>query len=81
MRKQLLYLGLIGGSAVFSIPLRPGEVLPRLPAGGLRSLEDVAALPGAKPFSVTVVFPGPSPSLYAYPTQTAQRNIYRVAVP
>jgi hypothetical protein len=76
-----LYLALIGGSAVFAVPLRPGQILPPLTPAGLRSVEEVVALPGAKPISVSGIFPGPDPSIYAYPKFSAQRNIYRIQVP
>jgi Tol biopolymer transport system component len=78
---KLLYLALMGGSAVFAVPLRPGQALPALPPGGLRSVGDAIALPGAKPFPVPGAIPGPDPSTYAYPKFTAHRNVYRVAVP
>jgi Tol biopolymer transport system component len=75
---KLLYLSLMAGSAVFTVPLRPGQVFPPLPTAGIRSFEDVAALPGAKPFPVASAFPSSDPSLYAYPKVISQRNIYRV---
>jgi eukaryotic-like serine/threonine-protein kinase len=78
---KLLYLSLVGGQAVFAVPLRPGQVLPALPPAGIRSYEDASALPGAKPFPASGAFPGPNPSVYAFPKFTAQRNIYRVPVP
>ena len=55
-------------------------MLPALPAAGIASIEDAAALPGAKPFPVAAAFPGLSPSVYAYSKVSAQRNIYRVPV-
>jgi len=47
---KLLYVSMVGGQTVFSVPLRAGQALPPLPAGGLHSPEDVARLPGAKRF-------------------------------
>jgi serine/threonine protein kinase/WD40 repeat protein len=67
--------------ATYAIPLRAGQILPPLPAAGIRSAQDAAALPGAKPFPVAGAFAGPDPSVYAYAKLTAQRNIYRVPVP
>jgi serine/threonine protein kinase len=64
----------------FAVPLRPGQILPPLPANGIQSAEDAAALPGAKPFPVPGAFAGSDPSIYAYGKLTAQRNIYRVPV-
>jgi Tol biopolymer transport system component len=78
---KLLYLAALAGQAVYSVPLRAGQILPPLPRAGLQSPDEMAALPGAKqlpkPFAVT----GPDPSVYVYPKFTAQRNIYRVPVP
>jgi serine/threonine protein kinase/WD40 repeat protein len=64
----------------YAVPLRAGQILPPLPAAGIRSAEDAAALPGAKPFPVPGAFAGPDQSVYAYAKLTAQRNIYRVPV-
>ena len=75
------YLAFLGRSAVFGIPLQPGQVLPRLPEGGVRSFEDVASSPGGKPFPVAGVIAAPHPSVYAYTKLTAPRNIYRLPVP
>src|SRR5207247_2428439 len=47
---KLLYVSMVGGQTVFSVPLRAGQALPPLPAGGLHSPEDVARLPGDKRF-------------------------------
>jgi Tol biopolymer transport system component len=69
------------GFPTYAIPLRSGQAAPPLPASGIRASEDVAALPGAKPLAVPGAFPGPDPSVYAYPKLTAQRNIYRVPMP
>src|SRR4030095_3658234 len=40
----------IWAQGMFAVPLRRGETLPRLPAGGIQSPADAADLPGAKPF-------------------------------
>jgi DNA-binding beta-propeller fold protein YncE len=67
--------------STYAITLRPGQVLPPIPASGLRSKEEVAALPGVRLISDDRVFPGPNPSVYAFTKVAAQRNIYRVPVP
>jgi hypothetical protein len=59
------------------ITLAPGEALPRLPATGLRSEADVAALAD----TVEVEgrrYPGLDATQYAYMKVATQRNIYRV---
>jgi hypothetical protein len=76
---KLAFLSFLGGASVFAVPLRPGQALPPLPAKGIRSFEDVAALPGAKP--IQGAFPATDPSVYGYPKAVAQRNIYRVPIP
>jgi serine/threonine protein kinase len=78
---KLLYLAAMGGQAVFAIPLFAKEVLPALPRGGLRTVEEIAALPGAAPLPKPFAVAGPKPSVYVYPKFTVQRNIYRVPVP
>ena len=67
--------------SMYSIPLRPGQMLPRIPASGFRSKEDVAALPGARLIPQEGAFPGPDPSIYAFTKVATHRNIYRVSVP
>ena len=64
----------------FAIPLAPGQSFPPLPAGGVRSVQDVAALPAAKKLPQLHAFPGDDPSVYPYMRPTSQRNIYRVPV-
>jgi Tol biopolymer transport system component len=77
---RFVYIAL-WGTATFAVPLRGGEVLPRLPSAGIASEQDVASLKGAIRFPVPGAFSGPDPSVYAYAKATAQRNIYRVPVP
>jgi len=68
--------------STYAIPLRAGQVLPPIPASGFRTRQEVAALPGARLISQEqAVFPGPTPSAYAFIKVAIQRNIYRVPVP
>jgi Tol biopolymer transport system component len=77
---KFVYLGFwINGA--FAVPLRSGTMLPPLPASGIRSIQDAAALPGAQQFPVPGAFAGSNPGVYAYSKTSAQRNIYRVPVP
>jgi serine/threonine protein kinase/Tol biopolymer transport system component len=78
---KLFYISMVGGQAVYAIPLRAGQVVPPLPPGGIHSAEEAARLPGAKLLPAQGEFPGPNPSLYAFPKFTSQRNIFRVPVP
>ena len=79
---KFLYLHDTGIRQTFAIPLGRGQVLPLLPAGGIRSPGlDALTLPGARPIPQPRAFPGPAPSTYAYARVSAHRNIFRVPVP
>jgi Tol biopolymer transport system component/predicted Ser/Thr protein kinase len=65
----------------YSVPLRPGQILPPLPASGLGSISEAAALPGARLLPQPRAFAGADPSIYVYPKVATQRNIYRIPVP
>ncbi|MBK5294491.1 MAG: hypothetical protein JJE04_22775, partial [Acidobacteriia bacterium] len=64
-----------------AVPLQPGRNLPPLPVSGIRSLEDVARLPGVRMIPEERAFAGPNPSVYAIARVTTHRNIYRIPVP
>ena len=68
-------------TSVYAIPLRPGQMLPPLPGSGIRTAQDLAALPGARLIPQQDAFAGPTPSVYAFTRVATQRNIYRVPVP
>jgi Tol biopolymer transport system component len=76
---KFFYLTIQGSR--YAIPLRPGQMLPPIPAAGFRSKQDVAALPGAKLIQEPDAFPGPNPSIYAFIKVATHRNIYRVPLP
>jgi serine/threonine protein kinase/Tol biopolymer transport system component len=65
----------------YAIPLKAGRALPPLPEGGIRTADDVVALPGATHFPQLRAFPGDDPSVYMFMRPTPQRNIYRIPVP
>ena len=65
----------------YIVPLQRGEVLPKIPAGGFHSDEEVVRLPGARRIDVPRVVPGPSPDVYAFYRGTTQRNLYRIPIP
>jgi hypothetical protein len=77
--RKFLYLNFQG--SIYSIPLRPGQTLPPLPASGLRTEQDVVALPGARLIPEREASAGPNPSIYSFTKVATQRNIYRVPVP
>jgi hypothetical protein len=66
-------------TGAYLIPLAPGHVFPRIPAGGFHSEEEITRLPGAHTIDVAV--PGPSVSVYAFYRNTIQRNLYRIPIP
>ena len=66
---------------VFFFSLAPGQILPNVPAGGFRSTEEIARLPGARRIEGQMVTLGPSPDMYAYYKGSTQRNLYRIPVP
>ena len=78
---KAFYISLVGGQYIYSIPLQPRQVVPPLPTKGIHSAEEASKLPGAKLLPAQGEFPGPNPSIYAFPKFTSQRNIYRVPIP
>jgi len=76
---KFLYLKI--QESIYAIPLRPGEMLPPIPAAGFRSKEDLAGFPGTQLIPQDGAFPGPNPSIYAFTKTATHRNIYRVSVP
>jgi serine/threonine protein kinase/WD40 repeat protein len=61
----------------FVLGLVPGHALPQLPAHGIRSETDLAGLPISQTLE-GFVYPGATPSAYAFMRRTIVRNIYRV---
>ncbi len=78
---KLLYLHSAPARQTFAVPLKPGQVLPPLPTTGLRSMADVAKLPGVRLLPEARVFPSADASVYAFPRVSTHRNIFRVSVP
>jgi eukaryotic-like serine/threonine-protein kinase len=64
----------------FRVPLRPGEVLPQIPAGGFRSEDEIARVPGAHRIDADGVALGPSADVYAFYKGTIVRNLYRIPI-
>jgi DNA-binding winged helix-turn-helix (wHTH) protein/Tol biopolymer transport system component len=75
------FISPIFGGETFVIPLAPGEALPRIPAGGFHSEEEIAHLPGVRRINASGVVPGPSPDVYAFYRGTIHRNLYRIPIP
>jgi eukaryotic-like serine/threonine-protein kinase len=66
--------------ATFVIPLPPGSGLPVWPAGGISSEEEARKLANVRILKRSIVFPGPSPSLFAFQRRRVHRNLYRVTI-
>jgi eukaryotic-like serine/threonine-protein kinase len=64
----------------YSIPLRPGQILPPFPATGLDWNSIEKSLPDARLIAHDRAFMSSDPSVYAYPIVTTHRNIYRIPV-
>jgi Tol biopolymer transport system component len=67
----------VGDGRSYIVPLPAGEALPRMPAGGFHSEQEVARLPGARRIDALTV-PGPSLDVYAIDRSVIQRNLYRI---
>jgi serine/threonine protein kinase/Tol biopolymer transport system component len=72
--------GPVRDGRTYAVPLPRGQTLPRIPEGGFRSEEEIAALPGARSIDAAAS-PGPTIEVYAFTRQTTQRNLYRVPIP
>jgi Tol biopolymer transport system component len=69
-------------NSTYALPLQSGRLLPEIPAGGIQSKDNLAALPGARlVVEGERTVPGPNPSMYVFSKVSTQRNIYRVSVP
>jgi len=66
--------------STYIIPLPAGKALPRIPAGGFHSDEEIARLPGAQRIDAEGVVLGPSADVYTFYRNTTQRNLYRVPI-
>ena len=64
----------------YIVPLRPGEALPPIPAGGFQSQDEIGRLPGAHRIDADGVVRGPSAGVYAFYRGTIQRNLYRIPI-
>jgi DNA-binding winged helix-turn-helix (wHTH) protein/Tol biopolymer transport system component len=65
----------------YAIPLPKGAMLPPIPPGGFRTLEDLAKLSGTRILEGYDVAPGPTADVYAFSRSSVQRNLYRVPIP
>ena len=76
-----VWAGPVGADHSFIVPLPPQQALPKIPALGLQSEQDLASLPGARRIDAEGVVPSASPNVYAFYRGTTQRNLYRIPIP
>ncbi len=74
-------LSYVAASEAFYFPLASHQILPPIPAGGFRSSEEIARLPGARKIEGRLVTLGPTPDVYAFYRGSTQRNLYRIPIP
>jgi eukaryotic-like serine/threonine-protein kinase len=79
-----------GGGMAVVIPVLKGKSLPNLPAQGIRSEEDSAALPGSTVVDMSRfnpsrvgrnVAPGPAIETFAYARTIVHRNLFQIPLP
>jgi hypothetical protein len=80
---RFLYIGIAPGSRTsrgltLALPVPPGETFPKLPASGIRGLQDAGVFPGARIIEGWMISPGPDPSVFAYTKMTMRRNLFRI---
>ena len=70
-----------GPGTTIVFPLNPGRALPDLPPAGITSIDQLRQMPRARVMNRTMVFPGPSSSIFAFQRQQSHRNLFRVVLP
>ncbi len=83
---KFLYVSLEAGSRTspgktIVIPVPPETGLPDFPEAGVQSAEEALSIPGSRLLEESEIIPGVDPSTYAYVKRTAQRNLFRIALP
>ena len=76
--------GIAQGGKTFALPLPPGQSFPMLPPSGILAGSDLPLFQRAPTIDrsdITLLAPGPSPSVYAYTRVTTQRNLFRIPLP
>lgn len=63
-----------------AIPIGPGEVLPALPADGLRADTPPSTVPGMRWLDLSGIIPGPDLATYAFVKHTTHCNLFRLTL-
>jgi len=74
-------LSYYGAPDAFYFPLTGRQILPRIPAEGFRSDEEIARVPGGRRIEGRLITLGPTPDVYAFYRGATQRNLYRIPIP
>ena len=77
---RFLYLHASHERKTFVLPLRTGEMVPRLPAGGFNGILEAASALGAREIPDFKAYVSDDPDVYVYLRLQTHRNIYRVSV-
>lgn len=80
---RLLYVeiepsSLVSPGKTLVIPIPLGDILPKLPAGGVRSLEEGMAIPGTRVEEGASITPGPGGSVSVRVKTTMHRNLFQI---
>jgi serine/threonine protein kinase len=70
-------------SALYILPIKPGQMLPNFPPEGIKTKADLENLRGTllPDYGTSEISFGPAPGIFAFSRRTIQRNLYRVPVP
>ena len=79
--QRFVYLHLpILSRETIALPLQAGEILPPIPAAGIKNVAEAQRVRPGRVLSQERAFAGADPSTFVYPRVTTHRNIYRVPV-
>ena len=67
-------------STTLAIPLRAGEMLPTIPAGGFDFDKASTTVPGATAMNVGAISVGPDPTTYAFRRAGRRANLYAIPI-
>jgi hypothetical protein len=67
-----------GFGRTYVLPLERDSMLPRIPPGGFRTEDEIAAVPGVEVLPYGDVSFGPTPGVYAFSRIVVTRNLYRI---
>lgn len=63
----------------YTIPLEAGRIFPEIPAGGFRTIDEIAKIPGARRIEYGDAVPADGDA-YVFSRRSVQRNLYRIPI-